>query len=284
MVVSPKAGRGRLDVDLVAGLSAVTCLQSVSPLKLLSPRWRGKSVWTYTSSFGGGLVAGDRLQIDVRIGAGSRCFLGTQASTKVYRNPCGTPCVHELRADIGAAALMVLAPDPIQSFAGSIYDQKQTFRLGPGAGLVLVDWISAGRTARGERWAFQRLQSRNEIWVEDECVLVDSLYLDPQDGDLKGAYRLGRFNCLALVAVIGAPLRVESERLLQEVSATSAAARGGTRARPFAQPFLSGASALRNGVLLRFAGISTEAVGSAIARYLQFVRPLLDDDPWARKW
>src|SRR4051812_12410043 len=87
-------GSARLEVDLVFGESTVTSSFAISPLKLLTPCSRGKSVWTYASNFGGGLVAGDQTQLNVRIGSGARCFLGTQASTKVYRNPSQLPCGH----------------------------------------------------------------------------------------------------------------------------------------------------------------------------------------------
>src|SRR5260370_29621247 len=84
-----RAGAGHLEIKLVSGQSAVTSVQARSPLKFLIPRPRGDSVWAYMSSFGGGLVAGDETHVSVSLGAQSRCFLTTQASTKVYRNPKG---------------------------------------------------------------------------------------------------------------------------------------------------------------------------------------------------
>ena len=48
--------------------------------------------------------------------------------------------------------------------------------------------------------------------------LLDSLLLDPTDGPLDGAHRMGRFNCLALVAVVGPPLQEASQGLLEEIA------------------------------------------------------------------
>src|SRR5262249_14496468 len=95
------AGKASLEVQLIAGASTVTSSYATSPLKLLPPRPRGRSVWIYTSSFGGGLVAGDQTQLDLTLAAGTCCFLATQASTKVYRNPCLLPCGHRTRAILG---------------------------------------------------------------------------------------------------------------------------------------------------------------------------------------
>src|ERR1700743_2023110 len=68
----------QLTVECVAGQRTVTSAFARNPLKLLTPRARGQSVWAYTSSFGGGFVAGDETRLDLRIGSGARCFLGTQ--------------------------------------------------------------------------------------------------------------------------------------------------------------------------------------------------------------
>ena len=268
-------GNGRLEVELVAGQSAVTSVRALNPLKILTPRSRGPSVWAYTSSFGGGFVAGDEITLDIRVAAGAKCFLSTQASTKVYRNPNSRPCRHTSRAHVAAGAVLVLAPDPVQCFADSIYEQRQQFYLAPEAGLVLVDWLSAGRVARGERWAFTRYHSRNEIFSDTVPVLIDSLLLDPHDGPLDAPERMGRFSCLAMVAIVGEPLKQFAEHLLQSVVAEPVTRRS---------PLVYAASPLKQGALLRVAGASVEQVGRELARHLGFVGELLKDDPWLRKW
>src|ERR1700756_5550065 len=85
-------GSARLGVESVFDVSTVTTAFATSPMKLLMPRARGESAWVATSSFGGGFVAGDQTRLDLRLGQGARCFLSTQASTKIYRNPGQSPC------------------------------------------------------------------------------------------------------------------------------------------------------------------------------------------------
>src|SRR5580658_2795785 len=110
-------GRGGLEIDVVSGQSTVVSAWASNPLKLLIPRSRGPSVWAYLSSFGGGFVAGDETSLDIRLGPGSRCFVTTQALTKIYRNPRLRPCSHCLSARLEEQSLLVLAPEPIQAFA-----------------------------------------------------------------------------------------------------------------------------------------------------------------------
>jgi urease accessory protein len=221
------------------------------------------------------MVAGDCTRLEVTVDAGARCFLSTQASTKVYRNPAQLPCSHEIVARVGAEALLIVAPDPVQCFAESRYEQRQRFQLSSSANLVLVDWMSGGRTACGERWSFQRYFSRNIIEREDRKLLVDALLLDAADGALESKFRGGRFNCFATVAILGPRLQAFAREILDWSSEQPVTPRA---------DFVFAASPLREGVLFRCAGVAVEQVGRAIHERLGFVRQLLEDDPWARKW
>ena len=270
------AGRASLEVEIVSGESAVTSSYATSPLKLLTPRSRGRSVWAYTSSFGGGLVAGDQTRLDLCIGSGARCFLGTQASTKIYRNPAALPSGHQSRATLGAGSLLVFAPDPVQAFAGSIYAQRQEFHLASDANLVLLDWFTSGRAARGERWEFNRFQSRNDVFVNEHRVFLDSLLLTPDDGGaLTASHRMGRFNCLATLLLVGPAVRDFAGQLLEQIGREPVTRQAS---------LIASASPMAGGAVLRIAGEDVEAVGQELHRHLAPLRDLLGDDPWARKW
>lgn len=268
-------GSAALEVEFVAGESAVTAAFARSPMKLLTPRSRGQSVWVYTSSFGGGLVAGDQTRLDLRISKGARCFLGTQASTKIYRNPSRLPCSHATHASLAEESLLVFAPDPVQAFADSSYTQRQEFHLAAGAGLVLVDWFTSGRAARGERWAFHRFQSRNDVFVSGERIFLDSILLDSSEGALTSPMSVGRFNCFAMLLLAGEPMRAAANRLLQGIASKPVERKASLAAS---------ASPIRHGVVLRIAGEQVEAVGREIHHYLDFLCDALGDDPWTRKW
>ena len=302
------AGRASLAVGMVSGASTITSARATSPLKLLTPRPRGESVWAYSSSFGGGLVAGDEVRLELDIETDARCFLGTQASTKVYRNPALRPCSQQTHAKLGRGSLLVFAPDPIQPFAGSSYQQRQEFHLGPGASLVLLDWFSSGRTSRGERWAFNRFQSRSAVYLRgsrreetpnnaecgtrnaelrsefpdvdcygqgSELAFLDSLRLTADDGSLLAPHRTGRFNCFATLLLIGPGVSSLATNVLTEIKQLPVQRQ---------VSLLCSASPVRDGAVIRVAGESVEAVGRELHRHLAPLSALLGDDPWARKW
>ena len=268
-------GAGRIEVVRQGRRSVVTRAYAASPLRLLTPRSAGDAAWVFTSSFGGGLVDGDRVALEIDVRGSGAALLSTQASTKVYRSPGGVSTT--LRARVEDDGLLVLLPDPVVPFRDSRYVQEQTCDLARGGRLIALDWVSSGRRESGERWAFTDYRARLRVRVDGRRVLEDVLHLREEDGPL--AARLGQFDVLAVVVVIGAPL-------LPIVDAATAAA-GPVERHPAT---LVGRARIEHlslgdvGRLLRVAGPSVQAVATMIREYLSFVPALLGDDPWARKW
>jgi urease accessory protein len=272
-------GTGRAVIRVARGGSgsAVTRAFATSPLRLLTPRNHGQAAWIYTSSYGGGLVGGDRLAIDVDVAAGASAWLSTQASTKVYRSPIGSSA--ELTARVANGGLLVVAPDPVVCFRASRYRQSQRFDLEAGAGLVVVDWVTSGRRASGERWEFDEYCAYLRVELGGTLVVVDSLRLRQDEGEL--AARMGRFDVLAVVLVVGAELIGHAKRVVSMVSEGPPVKRPD---RLVAAATLSPASLGDVGCLVRVAARSVEDAARTIRRCLAFVPELLGDDPWARKW
>lgn len=257
------------------GRSVVTRAYATSPLRLLTPKNHGSAAWVYTSSYGGGLVDGDRVALNVDVGPGAAVFLSTQASTKVYRSrrsPQGTST--ELHACIATEGLLAVIPDPIVCFAASRYRQVQSFDLAADGGLVVLDWVSSGRHASGERWAFHEYVARLRARVDGKLVLHDVLALRAGDGDLRE--RLGRFDVLAVLLILGTRLRERAAEVAARVAEIP------VRRRP--EQLAATTPVGKCGCLLRVAGTSVEQTARTIREYLGFLPVLLGDNPWARKW
>ncbi len=264
----------RADVRVIRdqrGRSVVARGYAESPLRLLMPDNAGHAAWLYTSSLGGGLVDGDHLTLDIRVCAGATAFVSTQASTKVYRSVQGTGA--DVHAHVEPGASLVVAPDPVVCFAASRYRQAQRYELDAGASLVLVDWLSSGRHATGERWAFTEYHSRLHVDQGGRSVVHDAVALSADDGDL--AHRLGRFDVLGLALLLGPAAAAAAASLIGEL-ATRPVVR-----RPH---HLVTATPAGDGCLLRFASTSVDLAARLLRQHVGFVPDLLGDDPWARKW
>lgn len=233
-----------------------------SPLALLAPKNHGCAAWVIVGSLGGGLLAGDRFELELEVEAGASAYLGTQASTKIYPGGLAAQALH---AKVGAEGLLIALPDPVVCFAGARYAQEARVQLGPSASLVWLESLSAGRVAHGERWAFERYASRLVVERHDAPPLHDAQVLDSNHGPLRA--RLGRFEALATLIAVG-PL----------VAAIRAA---WLAPLPFGRSLRLAVSPLgSDGVLLRLAAASVQELLAGVRELARPIVDLLGDDPF----
>lgn len=146
------------------------------PLKLIAPDPHKVGdeqhvTVAFLLTYGGGLVGGDQISLKVDLQDATRLVLLTQGSTKIFKSPSRTVVSKQnLDVRIGVAAALCYLPDPTQPFAESVYEQKQNFYVDPGgkSSLLMLDWVSEGRRARGESWNLWSWKGRNEVREFDE--------------------------------------------------------------------------------------------------------------------
>ena len=269
--VGLRAGAGRIVTARVDGASAIVACAAASPLQLLSPSPRGRCAWIIQASHGGGLVAGDDVSLDVEVGRGSTALLSTQAGTKVYRSG-GAVASQRLSARIAEGGVLAVLPQPVSCFAGARYRQEQRLALAPGASLLWLDALVAGRVARSERWAFDAYRARVEVAIGGRTVLADALRLVPGEGP-PVLERLEGVELLATAVALG-PAVAPHARALRERLAAAPADRDA--------PVLAAASPLADGVLLRVASRSIAAGLAFLRERLAFVEAVAGADPFAR--
>lgn len=180
------------------------------PLKLVSPAPlrvdagpSGLVHTVYLLTYGGGLVAGDAINLQVILDPATRMVLLTQGSTKLFKSP-GRHVVSKQSTTVTLAPESGLCylPDPVQPFADSNFEQQQIYNVTlsgspevPNANLCVLDWVSNGRPANGENWSFRRYASRNEIFLHQldgsrKLLLRDNLILDDQELEGRVAKRM----------------------------------------------------------------------------------------------
>ncbi len=260
---------------------------AASPLRLLTPANHGDAAWVFLASLGGGLLDGDRIDLDVEVGDGASALLGTQASTKVYRSPPGgAGSSQRLSARVGAGALLAVVPDPVVCFADARYQQSLEISLAPSASLWLADGYSCGRSARGERWAFSRYASRTTVFRGGARSIVDATRLEagleaglerrPGPGLAPLADRMGRFDVVLSLLVVGPRFAHVREAMLASWSPGASSA---------TDPVLVAASPLsEDACILRVAAERFESASRALRSSFALLAAVLGDDPFARKW
>jgi len=193
-----RAGHGSIVLEVLPPDKPV--LRTVSyqyPLKLvapdpLSPPSYGLDAHSprlvhtvFLLTYGGGIVAGDTIDLDIRLESRTRLVLLTQGSTKIFRTPDSSLISRQhMTVHLTDNAALVYLPDPVQPFAHTAFAQSQIYHLKDEQGsLCACDWVTSGRSARGENWDIHEYRSRNEIWTHDEVakkrlLLRDNLILD----------------------------------------------------------------------------------------------------------
>ncbi len=132
----------------------------------------------------GGLLAGDRLETDVVLGARSRVCLSTPSATRVYRSP-GPAAVQRLTIEVGSGAALEWMPDHLIPSPGARLQQSTEIRLAADATLLYLDAWAVGRAARGEAWGFDLLDSSLVVRDEGGPLLRERSILTgrpPRDG------------------------------------------------------------------------------------------------------
>jgi urease accessory protein len=185
---------------MVEGQSTITGAGAGDPLKLITTRPRGLAAWAWVATYGGGLLAGDRTDLEVEVAANARLVLATQATTKVYRSDDGTTAAQHLRARVGPGGLLAWIADPVCPFAGARSLAATAVEWAPGAGLVWLDALTAGRQARDERWAFTAHRSRLTVDRDGVPLLRDALELAPPPASL------APWGAVATLVVMGEPV------------------------------------------------------------------------------
>ncbi|KAH7365009.1 hypothetical protein KP509_18G003600 [Ceratopteris richardii] len=241
-------------------------------------------VWIYSLSYGGGLVSGDSVYVQVEVGADSTAVFTTQASTKVYKARDGLSCEQLLKVSIQKNGTFAMLPDPVTCFQASKYKQVQLFYLAEDANVVLVDWCTSGRRERGEIWSFDSYSSTNHLFLEGKTPLfLDSMCLESKDS-LTISERMQPFQVLAMLVLYGPELKHLGKQLEEFIEARNRKALH-SRSRTISD-FLVSCSTFgpkEEGLVVRIAATATELVYDFLRHHLAALSRLTGACPYAGK-
>jgi len=246
--------------------------RATAPLRLVRPTFPGARAGAVCLvTFGGGLVDGDALALDLEVEPGATLVVFTQASTKVFRGASS----QTIRAKVGGT--LVLLPDPIACFAGARYRQRVEVTLGEGGACVLLDGFTSGRPAYGERWAFDRIDLRTRVLYEGRAAasVDDALVLDVADGPV--AARMDRFEGMQTLIALGASVA----RIADDIADAAPAPRSDVVAAPSVLSGVSSGGA--RGAIVRIAATSPGAALMEARRRLRNLPDIGVVDPFASR-
>jgi urease accessory protein len=213
-------------------------------------------------SLGGGLVNGDAIALDVRVGAGASLVLTTQASTKVFRGAAS----QALSAHV--EGVLVSVPEPVACFRDAAFEQDTTLSLGPSASAITVEGFTSGRAAFGDRWDFAHLALRTTLVRQGRRLLRDATTLDRDT--LPIAPRFGPMEALLTIVAVGPKVAPLLEDLLETSQPT--------------RDLVAAPSPLPGeGAVVRVAARSPALAALEVRRRLRNIADICGGDPWSAK-
>jgi urease accessory protein len=165
-----------------------------------------------------GLVAGDRLEIELSVGEGAHALLSTPGATRFYRSSTGALATQSLHARLAPGARLEWLPLEALAYPGCRALNEARFELAPGAELMAWDLTALGLPQAGQPFDMGQFQQHLEIpgiWLERGLLDgSDALLMD-------GSLGLAGRRCLASLVFAGgeALARERRERALEAVRA-----------------------------------------------------------------
>ncbi|WP_317197872.1 urease accessory protein UreD [Hymenobacter pini] len=213
------------------------------------------------SSYGGGLLAGDAVQLRLSVQPAARLLLGTQANTRVYRSENGATAEQVVEGFVGQDALAVVLPDPVVVQAASRYRQKQHWHLQPGAVLLLADWLHSGRMDSGEQFAFTALESEIRVSNAGRLIVLDRFAFRPEQHIAASPAHFGPHQTTLSVYVVGTPTDARYQQLAAVLAAQQPYSRTELSPNIAERPAIIAHTEVRPGIqLLRAAGRNRAAL------------------------
>ncbi len=199
-------GGVHLRAELVAGRTRITELTCHPPLQVLRAHHvdpdRPDRASVILASPAGGILQGDELTIDIRVGPGAHLRVGTQSATRIYRAPA-REARQVIRLEVDGDGSLQYLPDPLIPYAGSRFCSDSTFIVSDDGRLTAWEIVAPGRAARGEIHAFERFESVVEIARPDGTLLAtDAVVLDPR-APIADIGALGGHRALGTLYVVG---------------------------------------------------------------------------------
>ena len=201
-----------------AACQGKTILKDVSftaPYKIMKPFQKsdgGIQVMPLCAS--AGIMRGDVQQFDYEVCEGADLELLSQSFEKIHKMEGGSAS-RDIQVRVEKNARLSYFPQPVIPFAGSAFDSTMEIRLEDGTSkLFLMDILSCGRAASGERFGYRRFSSKVMIWRGEELIYRDNCRYEPEVMPMEDLGMYEGFSHMANIFLTCAD--VELARNLQE--------------------------------------------------------------------
>ncbi len=152
---------------------------------------------------GPGVLPSDRLRIELDVGPGATLDVRGQGATRIHPSPSGVPGEIETRLRVDTGGLMIFLPGELIPYRAARLHQATTLAVARGGHLAMVETLTRGREAMGERDAYATLDLRIRAGYGERPVLIERARLEPANRATDSIGRHGPFAVSASLYLIG---------------------------------------------------------------------------------
>lgn len=182
-------GLARIELVRAGTKTAISKLRTRAPLLVQKALYPDAGLpcmaHLYLMSSAGGILQGDRMEIDIIAGTGTSSRITTQAATKIYKMDRGY-AAQSVAISARDASYIEFVPHQFIPFKSSRFCQQVDIQLGQNSTVVYSETVSAGRTASGESFDFDicflKMIARDS---KGKVLFTDAAKLEPGREDLE---------------------------------------------------------------------------------------------------
>ena len=217
----------------------------------------------------GGVVGGDRLQIEIDVATQASALLTTPGAAKWYKAN-GHVSQQQVRLRAGAGAALEWLPQETIFFNNAHVMLEHHVEMAADARYIGAEILCFGRTASGESFDHGRIGQHTSIRRGGKLLWWEQGVLDGDGASMQSVLALGGYTVSATLIAVGN--QTLPAALIGSLREVAKAAQTGTD--PSAR---SGLSQLKSLVVARYLGHSSEAARGWISTCWQLLRPALLD-------
>jgi urease accessory protein len=174
-------GMVSFDVHAQGGVTRRGALHESGSLRVRFPSPEGEGLSGVFVNTAGGIAGGDRFDIGIVAGAGTRLTLTTAAAEKVYR-ASGPAAQLNIALKVAAGAHLSWLPQETILFDRSRISRRIDIDLEQGASLLLCEIVVFGRAAMGERVRHGEFVDRWRVRRGGRLIFAETVRLDGDIG------------------------------------------------------------------------------------------------------
>lgn len=191
-----------LEVGISGGASRVIGCRSIAPIRIINPRVKSSSCHVLIANYGGGMVDGDNVCLQVTCQPCARLNVGSVGNLQVYKSAT-KGCSQIIKGRLERETLCIFNSDPVVLHSGSRFEQKHEWDVHPEGSLLLAEWVIAGRLETGEVFAFDEYISDITVVSGDRPLIAERFQFRPDQLDYHDPVLFRGLACLLNVYMVG---------------------------------------------------------------------------------